>query len=81
MTREEVLKKSREENMGMDVAEAEAAKSGIKYGWMVTVFFFLYFCDSGWNYSFPYTFGDVVCSSIWSMYSVFIKVRKDKKKT
>ena len=38
MTREEVLKKSREENMGMDVAEAEAAKSGIKYGWMVTVF-------------------------------------------
>ena len=39
MTREEILKKSREENMGMDVAEAEAAKSGIKYGWMVTVFF------------------------------------------
>ena len=37
MTREEVLKKSREENMGMDVAEAEAAKSGIKYGWMVAV--------------------------------------------
>ena len=37
MTREEILKKSREENMGFDVAEAEAAKSGIKYGWMVAV--------------------------------------------
>ena len=35
MTREEILKKSREENMGVDVADYEAAKAGIKYGWMV----------------------------------------------
>ena len=37
MTREEILKKSREENMGVDVADYEAAKAGIKYGWMVAV--------------------------------------------
>ena len=37
MTREEVLKKSREENMGVDVADYEASKAGIKYGWMVAV--------------------------------------------
>ena len=37
MTREEILKKSREENMGVDVADYEAAKAGIKYGWMVGV--------------------------------------------
>ena len=37
MTREEILKKSREENMGVDVADYEAAKAGIKYGWFVAV--------------------------------------------
>ena len=37
MTREEILKKSREENMGVDMADYEAAKAGIKYGWMVAV--------------------------------------------
>ena len=42
MTREEILKKSREENMGVDVADYEAAKAGIKYGWMVAVVFLLW---------------------------------------
>lgn len=44
MTRDEILKKSREENKGIDIADYEEAKSGIKYGWIVAVALSSLFC-------------------------------------
>ena len=38
MNREEILKKSREENMGRDIPDQETAKNSVMKGWMVTVF-------------------------------------------
>ena len=38
MDREEVLRKSRQENRGKDIADIETAKAGIRLGWLVTVF-------------------------------------------
>ena len=37
MTKEELLKKSREENKGRDVADIETSKNGIRLGWIISV--------------------------------------------
>ena len=44
MTRDEILKKSREENKGVDFADFEAAKNGIKCGWIVAITLSSIFC-------------------------------------
>ena len=44
MTRDEILKKSREENNGVDFADFEAAKNGIKCGWIVAITLSSIFC-------------------------------------
>ena len=37
MNREEILEKSRQENRGQDVADLEASRSSIVFGWIVAV--------------------------------------------